>query len=150
MYKNNVGEPVYEEQSLKLHQELKNFVDNAKGRIELIPFQKTPRPYLEAIDVFILGTYKETYSLAVLDAMGVGVPVIGTNSGGTPEQVTHGKRGFLVEPKSATSIAKAIEYYIENKNEIVTQGNFAKQWVHTEHNWLTTLVQFEKLYKNLE
>jgi glycosyltransferase involved in cell wall biosynthesis len=100
------------------------------------------------MDVFILATYKETYSLAVLDAMGAGLPVIGTNSGGTPEQVTP-ERGLLIEPKSAQSIADSIQYYVENISLVQQHGNAAKLWVTQEHNWPRTLEQLNKLYCNL-
>ncbi len=143
-----LGKPVYEEQSLILYKWLKSFVDQQKNKIELIPFQKNIRPYLEAMDVFILGTYKETYSLSVLDAMGFGLPVIGTNSGGTPEQVKHQERGFLVDPKSAKSIAGAIEYYVENKILITQHGAAAKLWVRQEHDWKKAIFQLKELYNS--
>ncbi len=147
--KDESDQPIYEAESKQVFEWLKAFIPSTQGRVKLIPFQKTPRPYFEAMDVFVLGTYKETYSLAVLDAMGVGAPVIGTNSGGTPEQVAHLSRGYLVEPQSAISIAKAIEYYMSNLNEVEKNGKCAKEWVQQQHNWQHTLSQFEALYKSL-
>ncbi|MES2614027.1 MAG: glycosyltransferase family 4 protein, partial [Bdellovibrionota bacterium] len=146
LYTNEFGNPVYEEQSLELYEWLKNFVEQNKNSIELIPFQKNIQPFLDAMDVFILATYKETYSLSVLDAMCAGIPVIGTNSGGTPEQVKNLERGFLVEPKSAKSIAEAITYYVENKIMIQEHGQAAKLWVRQEHDWNKTILQLKKLY----
>jgi glycosyltransferase involved in cell wall biosynthesis len=79
--------------------------------------------------------------------MGVGLPVIGSCSGGTPEQVLHEKRGYLIEPKSSESIAKAIEYYIENPQKIHEHGQAAREWVTNEHNWKHTLNELNKLYE---
>lgn len=145
-YTNASGEAVYEEQSLELYQWLTNFVQQQTGKIELIPFQKNIKPYLYAMDVFILGTYKETYSLSVLDAMGEGVPVIGTNSGGTPEQVKHLERGYLIEPKNSQSIANAITYYVENIKNIKKHGLLANLWVKEEHNWNDCIKKLQLLY----
>ena len=146
LYTNKLGEPVYEQQSRQTYEWLKKYAQQSEGKIELIPFQNNLRPYLEAIDVFVLGTYKETYSLSVLDAMGFGVPIIGTNSGGTPEQVKNHERGLLVQPKSAESLAQSILYYLENKDKILVHGLSARNWVEQEHNWKKTLTQLTNLY----
>src|SRR5262249_12550052 len=47
-------------------------------------------------DVFILPSELEAFGLSALEAMACGVPVIGTDSGGLPEVVTHRETGFLV------------------------------------------------------
>lgn len=125
-----------------------NFVqqEEVRGRIELIPFQKNVVPYLEAADAFALLTYKETYSLSILDAMNHGLPVMGTNAGGTPEQVKDGERGLLVGPKDAQAVAKAISFYAENPAQRAQHGQTAKIWVQSEHNWKQTISKLMEIY----
>jgi glycosyltransferase involved in cell wall biosynthesis len=94
-----------------------------------------------------LVTYKETYSLSVIDAMNHGLPVIGTNTGGTPEQVQDGVRGILVNPKDPMGIAKAITAYVENPSLQKQHGEAAKTWVQSEHNWKHTIQQLIDIYK---
>jgi D-inositol-3-phosphate glycosyltransferase len=150
---NSDGSPVYEPQAIEIYNWLKNFsqLPESENRLTLIPFQKNIFPYLNAMDIFVLGTYKETYSLSVIDAMGMGLPVIGTNSGGTPEQVKNNERGLLVEPKSAQEIAQAITKYIENPNLIKEHGNNAKNWITLEHSWQNKVTKLIALYqKSLE
>lgn len=53
------------------------------------------RQVLELADVFILPSENESFGLAALEAMAVGVPVISTNTGGLPEVNLHGYSGFL-------------------------------------------------------
>ena len=148
LYTNTLGEPVYEKQSLQLYEWLKSFIAKSEGKIELIPFQKNIKPYLDAMDVFILATYKETYSLSVLDAMSASLPVIGTNSGGTPEQIKHMERGYLIEPKSSQSIAAAITYYVENQERILQHGAASYLWVKQEHDWYKTINELKELYNS--
>ncbi len=50
---------------------------------------------LELADVFLLPSETESFGLAALEAMAVGVPVISSNTGGIPEVNTHGVTGFL-------------------------------------------------------
>ncbi len=142
------GTPVYERQAEQMYQWLQNFsqISDVEKRIQVIPFQKNIIPYLNAMDIFVLGTYKETYSLSVIDAMGMGLPVIGTNSGGTPEQIENNVRGILVEAKSSKEIASAITTYIENPKLICEHGENAKKWVFVEHSWQNKVTQLNKLY----
>ncbi|MFK7786038.1 MAG: N-acetyl-alpha-D-glucosaminyl L-malate synthase BshA [Crocinitomicaceae bacterium] len=50
---------------------------------------------LEIADVFVLPSKTESFGLAALEAMAVGVPVISSNTGGIPEVNLHGVTGFL-------------------------------------------------------
>ncbi|RDB36007.1 MAG: glycosyltransferase family 1 protein [Spirobacillus cienkowskii] len=140
--------PIYEPQSLQLFEWLNNFKlsPEINERIQLIPFQNDIISFLNAVDVFVLGTYKETYSLSVLDAMAMGLPVIGTNSGGTPEQILHNERGLLVQPKSSLEISKAISFYLNNPEHIARHGENAKKWIQKEHSWQQKLENLYCLY----
>lgn len=151
--KNDKGEPIYAAESA----ELLNWIQDQrlnpryKDHLVRIPFQKDYIPYIEALDVFALASYNETYSLSVLDAMMMAKPVIGTNAGGTPEQVgPDNDRGVLAEPQSANSIAEAFKYYLKHPGAIPHQGRRAQQWAVQNHGWKETLQKFLDLYSTLK
>lgn len=50
---------------------------------------------LEISDLFILPSETESFGLAALEAMAVGVPVISSNTGGIPEVNIHGYSGYM-------------------------------------------------------
>ncbi|MBI2257735.1 MAG: N-acetyl-alpha-D-glucosaminyl L-malate synthase BshA [Flavobacteriia bacterium] len=50
---------------------------------------------LEISDLFLLPSETESFGLAALEAMAVGVPVISSNTGGIPEVNIHGFSGYL-------------------------------------------------------
>ena len=64
---------------------------------------------LNAMDIFVLPSYSEGVSLALLEAMAAGRPVIATAVGGLPEVVTDGDTGLLIPPRDADALAQALE-----------------------------------------
>jgi rhamnosyl/mannosyltransferase len=51
----------------------------------------------------------EAFSVALVEAMASGRPIIGTNIGGTPQVIEEGKNGLLVPPSDPAALADAIE-----------------------------------------
>lgn len=149
--KNSDGSPIYEAPSAELNSWVEERLQNPRytSHIKRIPFQKDYVSYIDALDVFSLASYNETYSLSVIDAMMMGKPVIGTNAGGTPEQIGHNERGLLAEPKDAESLAVALRHYLKHPEDILVQGRKAQEWALKNHNWKRTQESFMELYKSL-
>jgi N-acetyl-alpha-D-glucosaminyl L-malate synthase BshA len=61
---------------------------------------------LEIADVFLLPSETESFGLAALEAMAVGVPVISSNTGGIPEVNIHGFSGYLSNVGDVEDMAK--------------------------------------------
>ncbi|MBW2130342.1 MAG: glycosyltransferase [Deltaproteobacteria bacterium] len=72
---------------------------------------------LSASDIFVNSSLSEGISIAILEAMGAGVPVVATAVGGNPDLIRHGETGLLVEPKDEDGLARALEFLILNPNE---------------------------------
>jgi len=61
--------------------------------------QQDVRPYIGSCDVMTLVSHAiETFSLAALESMALGKPLVMSDIGGAAEQVVHGQTGFLFEP----------------------------------------------------
>ncbi|MFD1905608.1 N-acetyl-alpha-D-glucosaminyl L-malate synthase BshA [Paenibacillus rhizoplanae] len=57
-------------------------------------------------DLLLLPSEKESFGLVALEAMACGVPTIGSQAGGIPELIQHGKTGFLAPVGDTESMAK--------------------------------------------
>ncbi|MDP4198816.1 MAG: glycosyltransferase family 4 protein [Bacteroidota bacterium] len=117
-----------------------------RERLTILPWTTDPVPYLNALDCLVLASYNEMYSLSVLDAMAMSLPVIGTDSEGTPEQIGANERGLLVHPRSPESIANAVERYVLDPSLMVIHGEAGFKWVHQEHSMDRSLDALDRVY----
>ncbi|KRF43271.1 hypothetical protein ASH01_15850 [Terrabacter sp. Soil811] len=78
-----------------------------RSRITFVGPSRDPRPFLRAADVLCLPSAYEASPLVVLEALAMGVPVIGTRTGSIPDVVEDGVNGYLVD-RSVTSVAEAL------------------------------------------
>lgn len=71
---------------------------------------------LPCADAFILPSESESFGLSGLEALASSVPVISTDTGGTPEVQIHGETGFLAAPGDVESMIKyGVELLSDNK-----------------------------------
>ncbi len=70
---------------------------------------------LEISDLFILPSETESFGLAALEAMAVGVPVISSNTGGIPEVNIQGETGYLSEVGDVEDMAKNAIHLLRNE-----------------------------------
>lgn len=75
---------------------------------------------LSIADIFLLPSETESFGLAALEAMAVGVPVISTNTGGIPEVNEHGFSGYTSNVGDINDMAKNAISLLENKEKLTT------------------------------
>ncbi len=70
------------------------------------------------VDVCIMPSLGEGMTLAGLEAMGFGLPIICTENAGLSDAVTHKENGYLIEVSSVESLKEAIIWYTQNTEKI--------------------------------
>lgn len=90
------------------------------------------RPYLErpelaygAMDFFVMTSLSETYGLVTIEAMTSGLPVIGTDAGGTIDIIDHEKNGLRFAPEDDSALADTLARYVndpEFADKLAAQG----------------------------
>jgi hypothetical protein len=91
---------------------LKSFVraSGLEGQISWVGYQEDPNPFYTGCDVVVIpSTISEGLPMVALEAMQLGVPVIGSSVGGILEIVREGVNGFLFPPKNAMALADCVQ-----------------------------------------
>ncbi|MBS7786815.1 N-acetyl-alpha-D-glucosaminyl L-malate synthase BshA [Flavobacterium sp. CYK-55] len=101
---------------------------------------------LSYTDLFLLPSETESFGLAALEAMAMGVPVISSNSGGLPEVNEHGVSGYLSNVGDVDSMANNALKIIRH---IKTLSEFKKQALETARKFdiHQILPLYEELYQ---
>lgn len=89
--------------------------DKLEDKVHYLGFVDKPTDIYGCFDVVVLTTYAETFGLVLVEAMKCGVAVIGTNAGGVPEIIEHGKTGLLYEPGDAAGLADCLHRLLTDK-----------------------------------
>ena len=100
-----------------------------------------------AMDAFVLPSAQpEPFGGVVMEAMSLGLPVIGTDIGGTPDQIADGETGILVPPADSDSLASAIEKLFADPQLRLSMGRAGRCRVEKEFPISAMVERLEKIY----
>ena len=91
--------------------------------IELIGWVDNVGDWLAAFDLFVYPSLHEALGSTLLDAMGLGLPIVASNVGGIPEIVQDGVNGLLVPPGDVTQLVDAIATVIQQADNALRDTN---------------------------
>ncbi|MBI1837875.1 MAG: glycosyltransferase family 4 protein [Flavobacteriia bacterium] len=89
--------------------------NNLESQVIFHSFNNQITDYYHAIDGLINATNSETVGMTTIEALAFGLPVIGSNSGGTKEILENGKYGLLFEPNNESDLAQKINNILSEK-----------------------------------
>ncbi|MDA7423492.1 exopolysaccharide biosynthesis GT4 family glycosyltransferase EpsE [Thalassococcus lentus] len=87
--------------------------------------------------LFVLASWHEPLGVAYMEAMSMGVPVIGTNAGGVAELISDGHTGKLVEPKKPAELARSIRELIGDTDAMMRFSQAGR--AHVEAHYRASL-----------
>ncbi|MBM9488065.1 glycosyltransferase [Pseudomonas sp. ICBG1301] len=103
-----------------------------KGRCHRVGFTNNPEGYMAASDVFSLPSYREGFSLATIQAAGVGLPAIASRIYGLSDAVQEGKTGLLHRPGAIDEISAAMKALYSDSGLRIKLAEAARQRAHTD------------------
>jgi len=87
-------------------------------------------------------------SVALLEAMAMGKPIVATSVGGIPEAITDGENGLLVAP-DAELVAEKLDLLLRNSEYAERLGRCAKKTVEERFTWEQAAERYLDLYGGL-
>lgn len=101
-----------------------------------------------SVDAFVMPSHAELQSIATLEAMASGLPVIAANARALPELVQPGENGFLFEPGDVVDAARAIEQLLAHEPDWLRMGevSMAKSYGHSLHRMVSG---YEAVYERV-
>lgn len=89
---------------------------------DLVPNDPRLQELYATCDMMVLPTNADCFSLASIEAMAAGMPVITTSVGGIPEIVEHKQSGLLIPPNDGAALRDAIEYLLADPMRMESMG----------------------------
>ncbi|MBT6051331.1 MAG: glycosyltransferase family 4 protein [Candidatus Scalindua sp.] len=121
--------------------------NNISSSVVLIDHVDNIFDLYNASDVVVLPSVEdEDFPNVIIEAMGMGKPVIGAKIAGIPEQIDDGINGLLVEPADSIDLAKAIEK-MTDKNTIEKLGKNAQEKFSASYYVEKSIDQYINIYK---
>jgi glycosyltransferase involved in cell wall biosynthesis len=82
--------------------------NNLERKVTLTGFQPKPQEFIADCHLYVQPSHTEGFGIALVEAMGCGLPVIATTRGGMGEIVEDGVTGWMIESGDPREIADAI------------------------------------------
>lgn len=129
--------------------EIKDKIEKNKDAIS-IPKTNEVEKYLNLMDVYVTTSLTETTSLATLEAMSSGIPVISTPVGFIKEYIDTNQNGFLIPKKDNYSLFKTIDLLKTNKDLAKKIGEKGRKSIIKRFEWKNTADNIIKALDGLE
>lgn len=86
-------------------------------------------PFMAAMDVFVLPTYREGFPTVVLEAAAMEIPVVSTNATGARDAVIDGNTGLRVPARDAMALKEAMSKLVAAEGLRRAMGQVGRAWV---------------------
>jgi glycosyltransferase involved in cell wall biosynthesis len=100
-------------------------------------------------DIFILPSYMEGVSMAMLEAMAFGLPVITTTVGGHPDVIEENMNGLLIQPADKEKLFEKIEYLLVNPDKRKEYGINNMLKISNEYNGEISAKKLYNIFKEI-
>ena len=124
--------------------------EGVRGAVHFLGDRNDVRDLLQGLDLFVLSSASEGYSMALLEACAVALPIVATDVGGNGEIIRSGQTGQLVPAGDPDALAEAMLLLLREPHRASAYGRAARDWVE-QHGSLEAMAdRYERLYQAME
>jgi len=143
-----VGEPTVNDPNSKSYfAEINKYIDEhgLSETIHLRNFTNDVSVFYNAVDIFALASEGETFGMVTVEAMLSGLPIVATNTAGTPEILNYGELGLLYTPNHIDEFGQKIEQLLQHKDKALEMASKARETAKIKYSHITECEKIEKL-----
>lgn len=130
-----------------IEQEIKE--NQLVDRVRPLGYREDVVEILKVSDLFMLSSISEGLSIATIEAMGVGLPVLVTASGGPEEIVTNAQTGLIVPIASAEALAEAALILLTDNRLALEYAGNARVHVLSKFGLRPMIESYANLYHRM-
>lgn len=131
--------------------EMKTMVEKLglKDSVVLPGYRSNADKLIYCFDLFVMTSFSEGTSMALLEAMSAGIPQVVTAVGGNKEVVKDGETGWLIPSNDSDFLAKVIVEASFDKNRLKKMGELSKKRFLKHFTFEKMLNEYRKLYNQI-
>ncbi len=118
-------------------------------RVHLVGYQTDPRPWYEAMDLFVSNSIREGLPNVLLEAMALEVPVLATRIAGVTRLIEPEQNGLLIEPGDQAGLTAAMRRMLadpELRGRLALAG---RKTVETRYSFQARMAKVAAVYDEL-
>ena len=134
------------EGELRKSLEIRAAEEGVTDRVHFLGDRNDVHELLQGLDLFVLSSASEGYSLALLEAGAAALPIVATDVGGNREIIRDGETGRLVSAGDPAMLAEAMLSLLRDAPQAQVLGRSARRWVE-QHGSLDVMAgSYARLY----
>ena len=115
--------------------DLEKYIAMAGEGVKFYGYTNEPLRTMAENEIFVLPSYYEGLSMALLEAAMMGKKIIATNVDGNPEVVINNETGLLVPAKNVAKLAQAMKWMLSNSKEADSLARNARKKFEKEYDF---------------
>src|SRR5881398_4148315 len=118
-----------------------------RHRVVYVPFTERPLAFCRLATVSALPSRIEGLSIALLETMALGLPVVASDAGGNPDLITSGDTGMLVPPLDPDAWARSLARVLDGAEFAARIARRGRELVRREFTLERTAERTEAVYR---
>ncbi len=114
----------------------------------LISYERVPEIY-KLTDIYVIPSLFEGTPKSLLEAMFNNLPIIGSDTNGINNVITHNKNGLLFKTSDVQDLTNKLKTLVEDSDLRERLGRAANVYVRENYNYEKTLFKFIEAYKSV-
>ena len=102
------------------------------------------KAYQEA-DIFVFPSHFEGFPYALMEAIAVGLPCVGTKVGGIPDILDNNRSGIIIDKNSPEQLSQSLSKLLADDEYRLLMGKRAREWAVHEYSLQKSFEDFNKV-----